>query len=456
MKTVPLTSIAFVVVSTLYSPSANGQGAKEFEPSLRILHTVSTPMPDFRRVTFYQAVPDAQGMLIKGTGNSGWIRGWFLQMEPVGPRFLAIDRRLRQDVDVYADTVRQEGEKVLNATANLKKSLTDLDRATTGKVQDLLAQYNDEIRATRVARAEFEAATKRADEAGYLLTATDAASKECNLVLERSRLAAQKTALLDRMQRGRTFLDTVEKAMHAMSEGPQAAAAYVTAEATALTIDAAKTVILDAFYSNTRETLYEVGIKIDAIDKSLQDLACKSQGAALQAAKSNLEGRMIKVVVAFGTILDHRAKAWRAVDRLGTLQDSRGQKLPFFANLKAYNAQVNVMGRKIFDSVDAYLDLLAKEPLSRGEVVLKSVEEDMEIIARAKEKRDPSGKWTSVANDTKAYLTIYTKWYEGEVKRGRTVLADLREGRHLDFVDRMTARATKELGGTVSYEDIIR
>ena len=45
---------------------------------------------------------------------------------------------------------------------------------------------------------------------------------------------------------------------------------------------------------------------------------------------------------------------------------------------------------------------------------------------------------------------LYTKWYEGEVRRGRTVLADLREGRHLDFVDRMMALATKELGGTVS------
>jgi hypothetical protein len=53
-------------------------------------------------------------------------------------------------------------------------------------------------------------------------------------------------------------------------------------------------------------------------------------------------------------------------------------------------------------------------------------------------------------------LGVYTKWYEGEVRRGRTVLADLREGRHLDFVDMMMARATKELGGTVSYEHIIR
>jgi hypothetical protein len=456
MKTVTLTAIALAVSAT-YLPPTEAQAPKELEPSLRIFTLVSTPMPDFHKAAFYEVFPDSGGNLIKGIGNSGWVREWRLKMEPVGPRFVAIDRQLRLDVDVYADTVREEGAKVLNATANLGKLLTELDRGTSGKVQDLLAVYNDEVKATRVARAEFEAATKFAEEAKYLLAGSDAAVKECNLFLERSALEAQKAALLDRMQRGRTFLNTVEKAIHAMSGGPQAAAAYVTAEATTRTIEAAKTIILDAFFANTRETLYKVGAKIEAIDKSLQNLACKQQGYALQAARSRLEAQMIKVLVAFGTILDHRAKAWRAVDRLGTLQDPRsGQKLPFFANLKAYNAQVNLMGRKIVDSVDEYLDLLATEPLSRGELILKSVEKDIETIADAKEKRDPSGKWTSAANHTKAYMGLYTKWYEGEVRRGRTVLADLREGRHLDFVDKMMARATKELGGTVSNDDIIR
>jgi hypothetical protein len=61
-----------------------------------------------------------------------------------------------------------------------------------------------------------------------------------------------------------------------------------------------------------------------------------------------------------------------------------------------------------------------------------------------------------LAGYTSAYLNLYTKWYRTDVRRGQTVLEDLREGRHLDFVDRMVARATKELGGTVSYDDIIR
>jgi hypothetical protein len=455
MKTLTLAVIA-LVVSTTYSPSAKGQAAKELEPSLRMFHPVSTPMPNFKRASFYDAFPDLHGNLIKGTFNSGWVRAWVLHMEPMGPRFVAIDNRLRQDVDVYGDTVREEGAKVLNATANLRKLLTDLDGATHGKVQDLLDQYNDEVKATRVARAKFDAATKHAEEAGYLLAASDAGATECNLLLERSHKEARKAALVDRMQRGRLFLNTVGKVIQAMSAGPQAAAAYVTAEAAAKTIEAASTVISDALFSNTRETLYKIEIELEAIDKSLQGLACKQHGLALRAAKSNLEAQMIHVLVAFGNILDHRAKAWRAVDKLGTLQDSRGHKLPFFANLQAYNAQVNVMGRTVFDSVNAYLDLLAREPLSRGEIILESVEEDIETVAREKDKRDPSGKWMGAANDTKAYLSLYTKWYDGEVRRGQTVLADLREGRHLDFVDRMIARATRELGGTVSYPDIIR
>jgi hypothetical protein len=85
MKTLTFAAIAFVVSAT-YSPSANRQGMKELEPSLRMFHTVSTPMPDFRRAAFYQAFPDSRGTLITGMGNSGWIKGWFLQMVPMRPR----------------------------------------------------------------------------------------------------------------------------------------------------------------------------------------------------------------------------------------------------------------------------------------------------------------------------------------------------------------------------------
>jgi hypothetical protein len=455
MKTVALTVIA-LVASTTYAIT-QGRTTRDLEPSLRIFDTVPTPMPKLRDVTFYQALPNSQGALVMGMGNSAWVKGWFSQMRQLTPKFVTLDERLRQDLGVYADTVREEGEKVLNATANLRKSLSDLDRATHGKVQDLLAEYNDEVKATRVARAEFEAATKRAEEADYLLDASDASAKECNLLLDLSKKQADKAALLDRMQRARAFLDTAEKAIRAMSAGPEAAAAYVTGEATALTMQAAKTVILDTFFANTRETLFQLGSEIEAIEKALNDLKCRQQKSALRAAKSNLEARMIQVLVAFGKILDHRAKAWRVIDRLGTLQDPQsGRKLPFFMRLQAYNSQVNLMGRTVFDSVDDYLDFLGKEPLSRGTLLLKSVQEDMEVVEREKEKRDPSGKWTRVASGTKMYFGVYTKWYDGEVKRGQRVLADLREGRHLEFVDRMMATATKELGGTVSYAEIIR
>lgn len=452
MKTITLCTVTvFAILSS--SPGAERQVAQELRPSLAIFETVHTPMPDFHGVPFYEAYPDSQGRVVAGIGHSSFVRGWFRQMEPVAPKFAALDERLRLDVDVYGDTVREEGEKVLASTAGLKKALTDLDRATAGKVQDLLALYNDEVKATRMARAEFNVATKRAEEAGFLVESTDAGAKECNLLLERTKLEAEKAALLDRISKDAAFLNAVEKAIDTVAGGPQAMVAYAVGEARS----AAKAVLVEVFHSGTRETLYEIGAKIEAIDKSLADVKCKQQGAALKAAKANLEARMIQTLVAFGKILDHRAKAWNAVDRLGTLKHpSTGRALPFFANLQAYNAQVNLMGRTVFDAVNAYLEFLGKAPVSRGPLVLAFVNEDIALVDRESEKRDPGRKWSNLAGQTQAYLSTYADWYAADVRRGQTVLADLREGRHLDFVDRMLARATKELGGTVSYEDVIR
>jgi hypothetical protein len=456
MKIVCLMAMS-LAVGVSHAPRAERQVPKELEPSLRFLQGVSSPMPDFRKAVFYLAVPDSQGNLVAGIGHSDFVKGWFRQMEPMVPKFRQSEDRLKLDIDVYEDTVREEGDKVLTAAANLKAALTQLDKVTAGKLQDLLAEYNDQVKATRAARSEFLAATKKAEEAKFLVESTDAGAKECNLLLEKTKLETEKAALLAKMQRAQAFLNTVQKAIQSMAGGPQGVASYVTGELTNMTVDAAKTILVEAFYSSTRETLYEIGMKIEAIDKSLQDVKCKQQSAALQAAKSNLEARMIQVLLAFGGVLDHRAKAWRAVDRLATLQDPKtGRKLPFFQNLQTYNAQVNLMGRKIFDSVNSHLDLLSREPLSRGPLLAMYVDEDVATVTRDKQKRDPSGTWSRMAGDTSTYLDRYTRWYQNDVKRGQTVLEDLREGRHLDFVDRMVARATKDLGGTVSYEDIIR
>ena len=456
MKVIGWTALSMVVALTC-GGHAQGPIPKDLEPSLKFLQTVTTPMPSFRGVTFYEAFPDSQGRLVKGMGHSSWVRGWFYQMDPLVPKYVRSDERLRLDVNVYADTVREEGEGVLKAAANLKQSLTAFNKVTGGKLQDLLSQYNDEVKAARVARRQFLIATKRAEEARFLVEATDADAKECNLFLERAKLEAEKGALLAKMQKGRAFLNAVEKAITAMAGGPAGVATYLTGEAKALTVEAAKMIIIDAFYSTARETLYEIGMKIEAIDKSLQDVKCKKQAGMLQAAKSNLEATMIQALLAFGEILEPRARAWRAVDRLATLPDPQtGRMLPFFQNLQAYNSQVNLMGRTVFDSVNSHLDLLAREPFSRGELLLTLVDEDIEIVERDKAKRDPFGNWTGHANGLSAYWGEYAKWYRGETKRGQTILEDLREGRHLDFVDRMVARATKELGGTVSYEDIIR
>ena len=456
MKMIRWLTLAMVMSVTLVG-RADAPIPKDLQPSLTFLQTVTTPMPSFRGVVYYEAFPDSQGDLVRGMGHSSWVRGWFHQMNQVVPRFVQSDERLRVDLNVYADTVREEGEQVLATATNLKQALTAFDRATGSKLQDLLAEYNDQVKATRAARSRFLVATKKTDQATFLLDAADADNKECNYLLQRAQLDAEKDALVAKMQRAHAFLNAVERAIGSMAGGPAGVAAYITGEVKTMTIEAAKSIIVDAFHSEARERLYEIGLKIEAIDKSLQDLKCKKQEGTLKAAKANLEATMIESLMAFGEILEHRAKAWRAVDRLATLQDpDTGRTLPFFQHLQTYNAQVHLMGRQVFDAVNAHLDLLAREPFSRGELLATLIDEDIEIVEREKARRDPSGTWLGHARQLDDYWDEYAKWYRGETTRGQRILEDLREGRHLDFVDRMVARATKELGGTVSYDDIIR
>jgi hypothetical protein len=456
MKTTQVLTLALLAGLTATTGAAR-QTAADLEPSLKFLNPVSAAMPSPRGVVFYEAMPDASGRVIAGIGHSQFVRGWFRQMDPILPRFAKMDERLRLDVGVYGDTVREEGQEVLAAAANLKKGLIELDAATNGRVLDFLGDYNDAVKATRIARSEYESARKRAEEASHLLDASDAAAKACNAVVERKRLEAQRAAERAKIQKASRVLNALERAIGTMAGGPQGVAAYLAGEAKRLTIDGAKAVIIDTLFAGTQETIYQIGLKIEAIDQSLQELECKPQASALKAARAGLEGRMIDTLVAFSKIVEHRSQAWRAVDRLGTLKHPKTQQpLPFFVRVQAYNDQVNVMGSTVFEAVDAYLELLASDPLSRGELVLAYINEDVQTVQRERQKRDPAGEWLSRASATRAYVETYAKWYAGETRRGQAILADLREGRHLDFVDRMLARATKELGGTVSYEHIIK
>jgi hypothetical protein len=434
---------------------AQAEISAELQPTLQYFSVVSRPMPVMPG--YYDAVPDSQGRLVQGIGHSSWVRGWYHQSRQVAPKLLAIDERLRLDLNVFADTVREQGELVLKSTrGSFKQSLKDLDVGTGQRLQVLLAQYNDEVGKALKAKLAHERGKRDAEAAQFGLRASDADAQECSKILEKAKLEADKAALQAKMAKGQVILNAIEKAIGAMAEGPQGVASYLMGEAKSMTVEGAKAVILDAFFASERESLYQIGLKLEAIDKALQDLKCQKQEFALKQAKAHLEGRMLDVVRTFGESAEHRARAWRTVDMLATLQEKHGRPLAVFRELNTYNAQVNLMGRKVFDSVSSYQQLLAREPLSRGDIMYDVVTEDINTVRRERDARDPSGKWLDVASAVHRYFGTYSYWYKAEVKRAEAALDNLREGRHLDLVDKIVARATRELGGTVSYEDLIR
>lgn len=448
MKSMTLTVLTLLVAMTASTHAR--QDPKDLQPSLNFLDPVSVGMPSVIGVPFYLKFPDSQGLLSDSGGHAQWVRAWFRRLEPVLPKVVAIDGRLRDDVGVYGDTVREEGAEVLATTKNLKVSLRELNNATGGAVLRTLHEYNDEIAALRRARDQFNAATKKAEAAGYTLEGSDAAAKECNLLIERTRASSEQAALHAKMAKDMAFLNAAEKAIDALAGGVKGVAGYLEDNMRR----AAKEIIVEAFHSDTREALYALEAKIAGIDKALAEVKCKPQAAALKAAKANLEARMLDVLEPFGRMLDHRVKAWQKLDELAAVDLPATRKpLPFFVSLQDYNQQVHFMGNVVYKRVNEYLDFLSDEPISRGPLILTYVEEDIKVVET---ERRPAENWVRDANATRSYLRAYRDWYRGEVKRAQTIVADFREGRHLDFVDRMVARATRELGGTVSYTDIIR
>lgn len=427
-----------------------GVAADPLEPSLKFLETVSRPMPDFRKVTFYKAVPDSGGTLKEGIGGSRFVRPWFTQMEQTVGKFTKLDDKLGTDVEVYADTVKEEGQKVLaSRNANFRDALAQLNKATDGRVFQLLDEYRREVKQINDARARHKIAEDEAEAASFGLDASAADEKECALLLKREALEADRAAIERKLKQSRELLDAAEEAITAAAGGPKSFLSYVGAK-----VDAAqKQILLELLYAAEQEQLLELGAKIEAIDKVLKENRCQAHKARLTQAKANLQAKMKNLVLRFGQIPTHRANAWSIIDQLAALE--KGQRgMTFFQQLQNYNKQANHMGVTMFDSLRAYQAYLTHPPVSRGELMYDLVQED---ISRVKsEKRDKTGEWTTKAEDLRAYLGEYHTWHKTETDRVSEIMEELRAGRHLHFVDSMVAEASKLLGATVTPEHIIR
>jgi hypothetical protein len=418
--------------------------------SLTFLDPVSKPMPDFRRVPFYKGLPVSDGSIVAGLGHSGRVEEWFRQMERTIPTFLKLDDKLATDVGVYADTVKEEGRKVIDAKRTaFGPSLERLDDSTDSKVSSLLREYRNAVQMVNNARKQHEATQLEVEKATFGLSASKADEKECFLLLAKANLETERAAIERKLKQGREFLDAANEAISAMAGGPRAVESYLGAK----TVGAAKTVFGEIVYAAEHRQLTEIGVRIDAIDKALKEDKCQAHKLKLEGARRELQAKMRMLVLGFGKILQHRANAWGIIDELGRLEKGK-QTSTFFQRLQSYNAQVNKMGATVFSAVVAYQEFLSKAPVSRGDFVHTLVLDDIQFVET--EKRDRSGQWTVGAKNVKDYLSEYSHWYHGETIRTGKILEDLRAGKHLHFVDTMISEASDDLGATVDPQDIIR
>lgn len=432
------------------------QTAKTFESSIKILEKIPQPMPDFRAVTYYKGLPDGYGNLRLGAGHSQNVSGFFNQMNGALPLYKSINDRLTTHTNVYEDTVLEEGKKVLDTIKNdFKENLNKFNNNTNKRIINQLLEYQKELVNAKNSRRLLDAVRKEASAEAYGVQAADSEWKECLLLLEKSELSTEREAVLAKIKKGTVFLKSVETATKAFATGgPMKAAEYIGGKVAETFIDSVNEILVEAFYSGTRETLAEIGTKIEAINLSLNDLACKKHSFELNQSKLNLEAKLTKVIVSYGEVLEHRSNAWKIIDLLGEEGSTDGRKFPFFVQLKKYNAQMNVMGKTVYDSINEYQTRLEKPPFSYGTNLYDYVKADLKKVNS--EKLDTAEKnWTNVADNIVYYLGDYNRWYVNEKKQNESALIDLRSGKHLAFVDNMVAYSLKILGVTATYEYII-
>lgn len=467
MRKKPLALVGLVLTLATASPAlaqtTNRPGAQakaaapaELAPTIAAFRVVSTPMP--MSPGYYGGYPNGDNLISQGTGHSDQLRGFYSQTRQVAPKFLAHDKRLGDDVGVFEDTVLEQGGEVLKTmrSPSFGSTLRDANRSSNQRLQVLLNEYNDHVHDARKARIAHQSAQKTAESARFQLQASDADSKECSLLMEKSKAEARKAEVMARIARSDWFLNGIEKLATSLATGgPAAAIAYLGGEVRSATTGALKTAIRETIYASEMDTLYQVGLEIEAIDKALAAQRCSKQKAALQQARANLEAKTLDVLLTAGGPVEHRMKAWRTLDMLATLQGRDGKTLATFRELRDYNSQVNTMGRKLFDSVTAYEQFLWQDPISRGEAMLAGVREDKAYVEANQARLDPKRSWRARWGGLEDFFVHYTRWYKAETDRGQAVLELLRDGRHLAFVDYVVARSLKELGATVAPEDIV-
>lgn len=426
-----------------------------FESSALLFKNTPQKIPDSSHVVYYKGLPDGNGNITLGAGMSQYVNGFFNQLNASLPRFQIIHNRLKSNIKGYEETIEEEATSVLlNINNDFKGSLEKFNTTTQKRVVKHLNDYQDAVVSAQQASLSHIAAKKDASAASYGLQAADNESKECLLLLEKTKLNSDKEALLAKIKRSNAFLNAAELALKTFATGGTLKAAqYVSGGVGDLMTDGLNSILLESYYSGTSKALAEIGEKIEAIDKSLADLACKKYSAQLTASKLNLESKMTNVIVTYGHIVEYRSKAWTIIDLLGEENGADGRKFPFFVQLKRYNNQVNSWGKTVYDGINEYQIHLTKNPYENGSNLTGLVHSDIKRVNA--QKLDVTGNWSKVADGVVDYLGRHNKWHDMELTKNQNALIHLREGKHLAFVDHMVAHSLKALGMTVAYEHII-
>lgn len=434
---------------------SQAQPKNTFESSALLFKNIPQTIPDSLQVVYYKGLPDGNGNITLGAGMSQHVSGFFNQLDASLPRLQTINNRLKSHINGYEETIVEEATSVLlNLNNDFKGSLEKFNTTTQKRVVKHLNDYQDAVVSVQQASKSHTAAKTDASAASYGLQAAGNESKECLLLLEKTKLNSDKEVLLAKIKRSSVFLNAAELALKTFATGGTLKAAqYVSGGAGDLMTDGLNSILLESYYSGTSKALAEIGEKIEAIDKSLADLACKKYSAQLTASKLNLESKMTNVIVTYGQIIEYRSKAWTIIDLLGEENGADGRKFPFFVQLKRYNGQANSWGKTVYDAINEYQIQLTKIPYEYGSNLTGLVNSDIKRVNS--QKLDTTGNWSKVADGVIDYLGRYNKWHETELTKNQNALVHLREGKHLAFVDHMVAHSLKTLGMTVAYEHII-
>lgn len=406
------------------APAASSQ---PLDSSLLPFATKPDPRPDYRKVLFIVANPDAGGRYYKRFGTSGEVFHWKAWLERDWPNLRESRANLDEELGDLRALIPKERVALLKVVeATSRDALIKFNSRHDGKpLEDLFAFSQSRMRITVAeagftkAQAEIAAANASVDEAvaglGILVStnelATLAARKEA--IMKKAREASWMRDAFNALKTGLDAVMDPEKAMRTVGVD--------------FVVGGIDKLLTEMVLKDHWEELVQIADREEALNKLIADDRLKQVRSKLEAARQALIAARFQLVQAAMRRTIALAEAKYQISALSLLEEGDGGSAPkLFRALWNYQIVSDALAGYVDDAATEYLFILWTGPSAKAGYLWNMMNRDVADVSRW--QRDYSidfSIWLEGAEDTRLYLGRQDEWFKRqtlEVQRLRAAV----------------------------------